>query len=507
MSLAPAVLATNFGATDGAIFAAVIVLLALSAVLSLAETGLVRTSLARARALEEAGRHGAKSLVRLVEDPEHFLAPVLLLVLVCQLVAATLVGVESSRLFGALGVALATVFEVVVIFVVGEAVPKSWAVRHADRAALLAAPLVSATIAFPPIRAVSALLIGLARLVTPGNDAVEEAANAEVTESELLALADVAVNEEVLEREERLLISSIFEFGDTIVREVMRPRPDIVGVEASAEIGAALETAIASGFSRLPVYAGTLDDVIGIAYTRDLVRTSRTGGDRRPVAEVVRPAHHVPETKRVAPLLREMQAAQFQIAVVVDEYGTTAGIVTLEDLIEELVGEIADEFDVDEPGLVSLGPDRYRVSAKMPVDEVNDLLGGDLPVGDWDTIGGLVLHLGGHVPAEGEVFTCDGWSLVAERVQRRRIVSVRLERAHAHAETDAAAPAGRSAPRASSPVEASAAEEPAAGDERDQGNGRGRPAGATNGDEAGPTRSAERPSPAFAEGRPERRRS
>ncbi len=443
MTAGPPLLATSIGPTDGAIFAAVVVLLVLSAVLSLAETGLVRTSLARARALEEAGRHGARSLVRLVEDPEHFLAPVLLLVLVCQLVAATLVGVESSRLFGAIGVALATVFEVVVIFVVGEAIPKSWAVRHADRAALLAAPLVSATIAFPPIRAVSALLIGIARLVTPGARSVDEAANAEVTESELLALADVAVHEEVLEREERVLISSIIEFGDTIVREVMRPRPDVVAVEASARIGAALETAIASGFSRLPVYAGTLDDVIGIAYTRDLVRTSRTDGDQRPVAEAVRPAHYVPETKRVAPLLREMQAAQFQIAVVVDEYGTTSGIVTLEDLIEELVGEIADEFDLDEPALVGLGPDRYRVSAKMPVDEVNELLDADLPVGDWDTIGGLVLHLGGHVPTEGEVFTADGWTLVAERVQRRRIVSVRLERAGPPTTAPTAEPAGQ----------------------------------------------------------------
>jgi len=209
---------------------------------------------------------------------------------------------------------------------------------------------------------------------------------------------------------------------------VMRPRPDVVAVEATVEVGVALEMAIASGFSRLPVYNGTLDDVVGVAYTRDLIKASRQDGEGRPVAGVARPAHYVPETKRVAPLLREMQAEQFQIAVVVDEYGGTAGIVTLEDLIEELVGEIADEFDLDEPALVGLGPDRFQVSAKMPVDEVNELLDTNLPVGDWDTIGGLVLHLGGHVPAEGEAVDCSGWRLVAVRVQRRRIVSVRLER-------------------------------------------------------------------------------
>ena len=422
-----ALLATSLGGTDAGILAAVVVLLGVAAVLALAETGLVRMSRARARALQEAGRHGARSLVRLVADPESFLAPVLLLVLVCQLVAATLVGVLASRLFGALGVAIATIFEVVVIFVAAEAVPKQWAVRHADRAALITAPLVTALIRFPPIRLVSSLLIGLARRVTPGDASEEDAA--EVTESELLALADVAVDEAVLEREERALISSIIEFGDTIVREVMAPRPDIVAVESATSVASVLETAMASGLSRIPVYARTVDDVVGIAYTKDLMRLVRAGDDGRPVGEVCRPAHYVPETKRVAPLLREMQAGQYHLAVVVDEYGGTAGVVTLEDLIEELVGEIADEFDVDEPLVEPLSEREYRVSGKMPVDEVNDLLGVDLPVGDWDTVGGLVLHLRGQLPAEGERLAVAGGSvLVAEKVQGRRIGSVRIVR-------------------------------------------------------------------------------
>ncbi len=418
--------AARVGASDGAYLIAVLVLLGLSAVLSLAETGLVRTSRARARALEEGRHRGARSLARLVEDPERFLAPVLLLVLICQLVAATLVGVEASRLFGPLGVAVATVFEVVVIFVVGEAVPKQWAVRHPDRAALFAAPLVTALLRFPPIRAISGVLIGLARVLTPKGS--KHVAEPDVTESELLALADVAVDEALIENEERRLISQVFDFGDTIVREVMRPRPDVVAVEMATPAGAALERAMSAGVSRLPAYAGNVDNIDGIAYTRDLMRAIRDGHEQRPVGELVRPAHYVPETKRVAPLLREMQQGHFHLAVVVDEYGGTAGVVTMEDLIEELVGEIADEFDVEEPLIESLGDDRYRVSAKMPVDEVNELAGTELPVGDWDTIGGLVLHLRGRVPAEGEATTWDGYELVAERVQRRRIGTVRLRR-------------------------------------------------------------------------------
>ncbi len=435
-----AVLASGLGDAEAGILAAVVVLLAVAAVLALAETGLVRMSKARARALEEAGRRGARSLVRLVAEPESFLAPILLLVLVCQLVAATLVGVLASRLFGPLGVAVATLFEVVVIFVAAEAVPKQWAVRHADRAALITAPIVTALVRFPPIRLISALLVGLARRVTPGD--AREDDSAEVTESELLALADVAVDELVIEREERALISSIIDFGDTVVREVMAPRTDIVAVEAGTSVASALETAMASGLSRIPVYARTVDDVVGIAYTKDLMRLVRAGEDERPVGEACRPAHYVPETKRVAPLLREMQAGQYHLAVVVDEYGGTAGVVTLEDLIEELVGEIADEFDVDEPLVEPLSEQEYRVSGKMPVDEVNDLLGVDLPVGDWDTVGGLVLHLRGQLPAEGERLAApDGTVLVAEKVQGRRIGSVRIVRSKAQrAEPERAEP-------------------------------------------------------------------
>ncbi len=416
------ILASSLGAADAGLLAAVVLLLACSALCSLAETGLVRASKARARALVEAKHHGARSLERLVSDPEHFLAVLLLVALVAQLVTATLVGVEAARLFGALGVAIATVFEIVVIFVVGEAIPKQWAVRNPDRAALLAAPLIAALTAFLPIRLLSSALVALARKLTP----VSKEGEPEVTESELLALADVAVDEAVLETDERQLISKIIDFGDTIVREVMRPRPDVVAIEASTPVGAALEKAMASGLSRLPVYRGNVDDVLGIAYTRDLMVATRHGEEERPVGAVARPAHYVPETKRVAPLMREMQAQQFHLAVVVDEYGGTAGLVTLEDLIEELLGEITDEYDVDEPLVESLGANTYRVSGKMAVDEVNELLGAELPVGEVDTIGGLLLDRRGQVPAEGESVTIDGVELVAERVQRRRIGAVRI---------------------------------------------------------------------------------
>ncbi|HUI05069.1 MAG TPA: hemolysin family protein [Acidimicrobiales bacterium] len=411
----------HFGGADAALLVVVVVLLAASALLALAETSLVRTNRAKALALREQHRRGSARLVRLVEDPQAFLNPILLLVLVCQLVTATLVGILAEQLFGALGVLAATAFEVVVIFVLAEALPKNWAVYNPERSALFAAPLVAALVGFPPVRMLSNGLIRVANLLV--RQGHRESA---VSESELLAMADVAMEEEVIEHQERELIHSIIGFGDTVVREVMVPRPDMKAVESDASVSEALGVAIAAGFSRLPVHEGNLDDVVGIAYAKDLIRAERDGEGGRPVGDFVRPARFVPETKRVSSLMREMQERKYHQAIVVDEYGGTSGLVTLEDLIEELVGEIVDEFDVEEPPVQALAEGEVSVTARLPVDELNDLLHAHLPEGDWDTVGGLLFNVLGRVPAEGESVEVDGVRLVAERVQGHRIGRIRI---------------------------------------------------------------------------------
>jgi CBS domain containing-hemolysin-like protein len=266
-------------------------------------------------------------------------------------------------------------------------------------------------------------LIGLTNWILPGKGLKE---GPFVSEEELLALADVAVEEEVLEAEERKLIEQIIDFGDTVVREVMVPRPDMVGVPHDFRVADAMEVVLLNGYSRLPVFGGSADDIVGLVYAKDLMRAERDGTSDREVSTLVRPAQFVPETKRVAELLPEMQAEQYHMAIVVDEYGGTAGLVTLEDLIEELVGEIVDEFDVEEPMIEPLAQGGVRVNARMAIDEVNDLLHADLPEGDWDTIGGLVFHLLGHIAHEGETVEVDEHVLRAERVQGRRIGRVRI---------------------------------------------------------------------------------
>jgi CBS domain containing-hemolysin-like protein len=402
---------------------AVVVLLGAAIVMALAETSLTHITRAKASSMEEEGVRGASTLRRLLDHPERVLNPVLLLVLLCHLAIATVVAVVVENRFGAGWVAVAALAELLVIYVVGEAAPKTYALQHTPRAAAAVAPVVGAVAGFPPLRWLTRLLIGISNVLLPGRG---RSAGPTVTEEELLAFADVAAEAEVIEDEERALIESIIEFGDTVAREVMVPRPDMISVAASFKIADVMEVVILNGYSRLPVYGEGIDDIVGLVYAKDLMRAERDGRGDLEVRELQRPAQFVPETKRVAELLREMQAEKFHMAIVVDEYGGTAGLVTLEDLIEELVGEIVDEYDVEEPPIEPLPGGDVRVNARMSIDELNDLLHAELPEGDWDTVGGLVYSLLGHVPVEGETVEVDGRTLRAERVQGRRIGRVRI---------------------------------------------------------------------------------
>jgi len=229
-----------------------------------------------------------------------------------------------------------------------------------------------------------------------------------------------------VDHEEILLISSVLEFTDAIVREVMVPRTDMVAIAASGDTNDALDRVIDSGISRVPVTGDDLDDVVGVLYARDLLTLARSGEGPVPVTKIMRPATFVPETKRVSELFRELQAEGVHLAIVVDEFGGTAGLVTMEDLIEEIVGEIVDEYDIEEPMVEAVGEGEFLVDARLSVDDLSQLLGRTLPDEDWDTVGGLVLGLAGRVPLEGESFELDSVVMTAERVQGRRVARVRV---------------------------------------------------------------------------------
>jgi putative hemolysin len=404
---------------------AVLALLVLVAFFAMAETSLTRMTRLRAGTLADEKRRGADALTRLVNHPERFLNPLLLMILACHFAISTLVAMLVKSSIPGWATAIVVFAEVIIVFIFTEAGPKTWAIQHTDRAALLVAPFVGAIVRFPLLQVLARGLISFTNAVLPGKGLKHGPAT---SEQELLAMADAALDEGVIEKDERSMIHSTIEFGDTVVREVMKPRPDMVTVEAADSVDEAMTVAIKAGFSRIPVIRESKDDIAGIIYAKDLMRALKDGKQNQPVAAIIRPARFCPESKKVSELMREMQTQKFHLAIVLDEYGGTAGLVTLEDLIEEIIGEIVDEYDVEDPQIERLPNGDVRVTASMLIDELNELLDVDWPSEDWDTIGGLVFNKLGHVPLEGETILFEGHQLRAERVKGRRIGRVRIAR-------------------------------------------------------------------------------
>ncbi|HEX6331638.1 MAG TPA: hemolysin family protein [Actinomycetota bacterium] len=402
---------------------AVVVLVLFGSVLAIAEASITRMTRVRALALVEEERRNAVLLERIEADPPAFLNAVYLMVMLVQNGSAILVAILAERQFGNLGLTVVSVGFTLLYFVLVEALSKTLGVLHSDRAALALSPLVwfLGTALAVPTRG----LIGIANILLPGRGLKQ---GPFVSEAELRSMAELGQEEGSIEMEETRLIHSIFEFGDTIVREVMVPRPDIKAIESDKTLRDVQELVLEHGYSRIPVFTDDLDDVLGIVFAKDVLKALHQGEQNMPLREIVRDARFVPESKRVADLLREMQQEKFHIALVTDEYGSVSGLVTLEDLLEELVGEIADEYDVEEPELEQVADNVYRVDGKVSIDQVNESLDVELPAEEWDTVGGLMLGLLGSIPDEGEEVTFQDLTFHAERVNGRRIAKILITR-------------------------------------------------------------------------------
>ncbi len=417
------IVAAELGGPELLMLVVIFVLLLILIFCAVAEMGLSQMTKPKAASIAEGGSKAGPSLVRLVAEPERWVNPLLLTVNICQTVQATLTGIVAGRLFGGPGVAIGVALNVVVFFVLAEAVPKTYAIQHPERAALITARPIRVLAGFAPLQFISRGLIGLTNIIVRGKGLAK---GPFVSEAELLGIVGAAADDEVIEHEERELIESIIEFGDTVAREVMVPRPDMAIVPNTATISTALDLAIENGYSRLPVFGPDETDVIGLAYTKDLIRAEREGQGSGSVLELTRPVRFIPENKPVNRLMREMQAGKFHLAIVADEYGDIAGLITLEDCLEELVGEIVDEYDVEEHTVQRLPNGDYIVDGGMSIDELNDILADDLPNDDWDTVGGLVFSTLEHVPTPGEEFEFAGWHFTAVEVEGRRVRRVRI---------------------------------------------------------------------------------
>jgi CBS domain containing-hemolysin-like protein len=408
---------------DTAMIITIVVILGILIFLAVAEMGLSKMTKPRAAAIAEENPRAGASLQMLVEQPERWINPLLLSVNICQTVQATLTGIVAGRLFGGVGVVIGVTLNVVVFFVLAEAVPKTYAVLHPDRAALVSARPIRALVAFGPLRLVSRALIGLTNVIVRGRGLEQ---GPFVSEQEFLGIVEAAAEGDVIEHEERELIESIIEFGDTVVREIMVPRPDMVVVPNDATVAAALDLAIEHGFSRLPVLGADESDIMGLAYAKDLMGAERGGRGDAAASDLARQVAFVPENKPVARLMRDMQAGKFHLAVVADEYGEVAGLVTLEDCLEELVGEIVDEYDDDLVEIERLADGDLLVAGGVNIDDLADALGVAITAEDVDSVGGLIFSTLGRVPVVGDEVKVGPCRLTAVEVEGRRVRSVRV---------------------------------------------------------------------------------
>ncbi len=406
-------------------------LVVLSAVLAGAETAYSKLTRVRAVHLEEQGRRFAKYLVSITNDPARYINPILLAMLATHVAGTAIAASLAIRHFHEAGEWIATIVMTTVLFIFAEAAPKTSALQHTDAWVLPLAPFTYwfGTVLYP----LSRVLIAIANVILPGKGLAK---GPFMSEREIRHIVDVAEEEEVIEEQEREMIHSIFELGDTLVREVMTPRPDMIVIEANYTLQAAAELAVKHGFSRIPVYENEPDNIIGVLYTKDLFRPLRGQDDRvHSLKDLVRPAYFVPETMKVADLLREMQKRHVHMAIVVDEYGDVAGLGTLEDVLEEIVGEITDEYDVEESKVQPIGTDGWRVQAKTPIWEFNEHVAAKFPEDEaWDTVGGMVASALGKVPEPGDEVSLDGFSFRVERVNRRRIGTVFVRKKPQHEE-------------------------------------------------------------------------
>lgn len=412
----------------------VFIFLFLSAYFMSSETAITAVSKVRLRQLENEGDERAKKLNKLLRDSTRLLSTILLGNNIAQNALTAILTAVSFRWLSTLNlnpgwsIPISTVLSTFLILIFAEVTPKSYAFQRAEKIALFTAkPLAFIHKIFSPLAitmtAIANLILKLFGL---------ELVNPEpfVTEEEIKTLVDIGEEEGIIEEEEREIIEGVFEFSETLAREVMVPRVDIVALEVNSTFEEAIDTITMSGHSRIPIYEETIDNIVGIIYAKDLLKYFGLKNPP-PLSSIMRAPYYVPETKPIDELFREMRSQKIHMAIIIDEYGGTAGLVTIEDILEELVGEIMDEYDINEEAMVrELSPDEIIVDGRMNLEELNEMLGIELPAEETDTIAGFVYDHISHIPKPGEEFEYDGVLIKVEEVRGRRITKLRIKKVH-----------------------------------------------------------------------------
>ena len=399
----------------------IILLLAMSAFFSGSETALVSLNKIRVKHLVDSGVPRAKTLAKLIDRPNRLLSTILVGNNIVNIALSSLATSIALRIFGDEGVGIAVGIVTLLVLIFGEITPKSYAAVNNEKIALAVAVPVFwlQKLFYPVIKILGFVTNFLIKLL--GEEKAAHGTN--VTEEEIRIMVDLGEGQGTIESQEREMIDNVFQLNDTPVHEFMLPRVDIIAVEADSLLQDAWDKVIEYGHSRLPVFYGSLDNIIGVIYAKDLMAKNEKLGTATS-RSIMREAIHVPETKRANELLREMRRDRVHIAVVLDEFGGTAGAVFFEDLVETIVGEIGDEYDERRLLVEKVKPGQYKVNARVSIDEVNELTGLSLPEEEFDTIGGLVFHMMGQVPEKGDSIEFDDCILTVEAMEGRRIRKV-----------------------------------------------------------------------------------
>ena len=400
-----------------------ILLIGLSAFFSSAETALTTVNKIRIRNLAEAGDKSAVTLTKVLEDQGKMLSAILVGNNVVNLTASSMSTTLAMNIWSNKAVGIATGVLTLVILVFGEISPKTISTLYSEKISLKYAKIIYLfmTVMTPVIYAVNVLSSGFLRLVHVDPNRKQEA----ITEDELRTIVEVSHEEGVIESEEKKIINNVFDFGDSVAKDIMVPRIDMAMVEVGATYDELIDIFREEKYTRMPVYEETTDNVIGIINMKDVLLIDRN--EEFHVRDLLREPLYTYEYKNTAELMVEMRQTSNNMIIVLDEYGATAGMITLEDLLEEIVGEIRDEYDEDEEQeLVEVGPGEYVVEGSMKLDDLNDQLDLELESEDYDSIGGLIIGQLDRLPEEGESVVCDGIRLVVDRLDKNRIDRVHM---------------------------------------------------------------------------------
>ncbi|TDX51061.1 hemolysin family protein [Orenia marismortui] len=402
-----------------------LILLLLSGFFSSSETALMSVDKIEIRHLKQEGNKKAMVVDRLLNKPNQLLTTILVGNNLVNIAASSIATALAIDIFGTKGVGIATGVVTLFVLIFGEITPKSFANKESEKVSMMVARY---------IELFYYLLAPLIKFLTIVTSFVMKKSGANqmpkpfVSEEEIRRFLAVGEQEGVIETDEKQMINSIFEFDDTNVKEIMVPRIHMACVEINDSLDELIDIIINLGYSRIPVYNDTVDNIVGVVYAKDLLNLLKKDNYEVDIQKIMRPAYYIPETKKVDNLLTEFRKEKIHMAIILDEYGGTAGLVTIEDLLEEIVGDIQDEYDEEEKWIKVFNEDEILIDGRVDIDEINEILEIDLPEEDYETISGFILSMLGYVPKAGEWIEFENLKIVVEKVIQRRISKVRIKR-------------------------------------------------------------------------------